>query len=64
MRAKEYTPREFVALLKRNGYEYDRSKGDHKMYRNKEGNTIAVTTTKLNRMVAARLIKENNLKED
>ena len=60
MYKKVYTAREFACLLRNNGYDYDRTKGDHVIYK-KEGRSITFTARKLNRMVAQRLIKENNL---
>lgn len=65
MRAKEYTPREFVRLLKANGYTYNRSNGDHDIYVNADnGRTISFKSTDINRMIAKRLIKEHKLKVD
>lgn len=66
MRAKEYAERELIRILKNNGYEYDRSNGDHDIYINREtGNSISITAGKtMNKMVVRRLIKENNLKVD
>ena len=64
MRAKEYTVREFVRLLKANGYEYDRSSGDYDIYVNAERrDTISIKSTNINRMIAKRLIKEHSLIE-
>lgn len=63
MRAKEYTEREFIQLLKANGYTLDRAKGDHNIYVNDKGNTITVVGGRtMSRMVYRRLIKENDLK--
>lgn len=63
--AKEYTFREFRALLRRNGYVFQRYSGDHQIYSN-DVNTISIPFhgKNLNRMLALRLIKENGLKED
>lgn len=58
---KVYTDRAFAKLLKDNGYEKIRSNGDHIMYSDGT-NTISVNRG-INRMVAQRIIKENNLKE-
>lgn len=57
---KVYTSREFATLLKKNGYRYDHSTGDHNIYR-KDGRHISFPAKDLNRMVARRLIKEYNL---
>ncbi len=63
--AKEYTFREFRTLLRRNGYVFQRTSGDHIIFSN-DVNTISVPFhgKNLNRMLALRLIKENSLKED
>lgn len=63
--AKEYTFRDFRSLLRRNGYVFQRTSGDHIIFCN-DINTISVPYhgKNLNRMLALRLIKENNLKED
>lgn len=57
---KVYTAREFKRLLIDNGYEHKRTTGDHLIYSNGT-NTISFNVRNLNRMVARRLIKENNL---
>ena len=56
---KVYSTREFIKILKRNGYTHTRNKGDHLIYKN--GNRSVTINRDLNRMVAQRLIKENNL---
>ena len=63
--AKEYTFRDFRALLRRNGYMFDRYSGDHVIFTN-DANTISIPYhgKSLNRMLTLRLIKENNLKEE
>lgn len=63
--AKEYTFRDFRALLRRNGYVFDRYSGDHAIYTN-DVNTISIPFhgKEINRMLALRLIKENDLKEN
>lgn len=58
---KQYSKREFVKLLKKNGFEYVRSSGGHDIYYNKEGKHISIPQTLAN-VIARRLIKENNLK--
>lgn len=62
--AREYTFRDFRALLRQNGYVFQRCSGDHQIYSN-DINTISIPFhgKNLNRMLALRLIKENNLKE-
>ena len=59
---KTWTLRAFKKLLHDNGYKRVRS-GGHLIYSNGE-RTISITSNKINRMIAQRLIKENNLKED
>lgn len=59
----EWKSREFIKLLKANGYEYVRSKGDHAIYSN-GSNHIAITKPTIKGVIVQRLIKENNLKED
>ena len=56
---KVYSTREFIQILKKNGFTCNRKKGDHLIFKN---GTKSVTINRgLNRMVAQRLIKENNL---
>ena len=55
-----YTYRSFIKILKNNGYVLVRKRGDHFIYKNKDGNIISINL-KLNPMVARRLIKENEL---
>lgn len=57
---KVITSRELVRLLEVNGYILDRTRGDHRIYRNGE-NSVSINMRNLNRMVALRLIKENRL---
>ena len=63
--AKEYTYRQFRTILRKNGYVFDRYSGDHCIFSN-DVNTISIPFhgKEINRMLALRLIKENNLKED
>lgn len=51
---------EFIKMLERNGYYYDRNNGSHSIYKNKDGNHITVPY-KIEAPIAKRLIKENNL---
>lgn len=57
---KQYTRREFVKLVRQNGFEYVRSKGGHDIYYNKEGRHITIPQTLVD-VIARRLIRENNL---
>lgn len=59
-RVKTWNKREFERLLRRNGYRLDRVNGSHYIYSNGE-KSIAVKQ-KMNKMIARRLIKENDLK--
>ena len=60
-RVKTWNKREFERLLRRNGYKLDRVNGSHYIYTN-GSNSISIKP-KINKMVARRLIKENNLKK-
>ena len=57
---RQYTSREFIKIVARNGFHYDRHNGDHAIYVNNNGNHISVPK-KLKCVIARRLIKENNL---
>lgn len=57
---KQYTQKEFIRIVKRNGYNYNRHNGDHAIYINNEGKHISIPQ-KLECVIARRLIKENNL---
>lgn len=59
---RQWTHREFVRVLRHNGFSYDRHNGDHSIYVRK-GRHISVPET-LNSVIARRLIKENNLDTD
>lgn len=56
---KQYTQKEFIRIVKKNGYVYNRYKGDHAIYI-KDGKHISIPL-KLESVIARRLIKENNL---
>lgn len=57
---KQYTHREFVKIVKANGFHYDRHSGDHAIYLNDKGRHISIPA-KLESVIARRLIKENSL---
>ena len=57
---KQWTSREFLRMLKRNGYTYSRHNGDHYIYVSKSGRHISVPQ-KLECVIARRLIKEYEL---
>ena len=52
--------RKFTRMLTDNGYKRTRIRGSHYIFENAEGNSITVNKD-INRMVKARLIKENHL---
>lgn len=62
--ARQYTFRDFRTLLRKNGYVYQRTSGDHIIFSN-DYNTVSIPFhgKEINRMLALRLIKENKLKE-
>lgn len=57
---KQYTSREFIRIVKFNGFWYDRHNGDHAIYMNDKGRHISIPKN-LECVIARRLIKENNL---
>lgn len=57
---KQYTLREFIRILEFNNFYYNRHKGDHAIYVNKEGKHISIPKN-LKCVIALRLIKENKL---
>lgn len=59
---RQYSKREFVKIVKNNGYSYVRSSGSHDIYYNKEGKHISIPRTPAN-VIVRRLIRENNLIE-
>ena len=56
------TYKDMCKLLRKNGYVFDRQKGDHTIYTKKGCNPISINYN-LNPIVARRLIKENNLEK-
>ena len=57
---KQWTSREFLRMLRKNGYTYSRHNGDHHIYVSERGRHISVPQ-KLECVIARRLIKEYNL---
>ena len=57
---KQYTQLEFIRVVRRNGFFYNRHSGDHAIYVNNKGRHISIPH-KLESVIARRLIKENNL---
>lgn len=60
---KQYTQREFIRIVKNNGFQYNRHNGDHAIYVNDKGRHISMPKN-LECVIARRLIKENNLITD
>lgn len=60
---KQFTSREFIKIVKLNGYFYNRSNGDHDIFINDNGDHISIPNH-LESVIARRLIKENNLITD
>lgn len=58
---KQYTQKEFITLVEKNGFHYKRCKGSHFIYYNDEGKHISIPEN-IRCVIARRLIKENNLK--
>lgn len=57
---KQYTQKEFIRILSKNGYSYSRHSGSHVIYV-KDGKHISIPH-KLESVIARRLIMENELK--
>ena len=57
---RQYTQREFIKIVVKNGFHYSRHNGDHAIYINDEGKHISIPKN-LECVIARRLIKENNL---
>lgn len=58
---KQYTSKEFIKIVKKNGFQYVRHNGGHSIYINEKGRHISIPK-KIESVIARRLIKENNLK--
>lgn len=59
---RQYTQREFIKVVERNGFHYERHRGSHAIYYNDKGRHISIPKN-LECVIANRLIKENHLKE-
>ena len=57
---RQFTHREFVRVVVANGFYYNRQSGDHAIYLNEKGRHISIPL-KLESVISARLIKENDL---
>ena len=53
--------REFVVILRNNGYEYIRTRGSHHIFENHVSHRTISVNKDLNKMVRQRLIKEYHL---
>ena len=60
---RQYTSREFIRIVKFNGFRYSRHSGDHAIYVNDKRRHISIPRN-LECVIARRLIKENNLVTD
>lgn len=60
---RQYTQKEFIRIVEKNGFHYDRHNGSHAIYVNDEGRHISIPHN-LECVIARRLIKENNLQID
>ena len=60
---RQYTQREFIKIVVKNGFHYSRHNGDHAIYVNDKGKHISIPKN-LECVIARRLIKENNLITD
>lgn len=61
--SKAWNNREMKRLMRNNGFEFVRQKGDHEIWK-RDGKETIVLNPNINKMVAFRLIKEHNLKEN
>ena len=57
---KQYTLREFIKIVEFNGFYYNRTRGGHSIYMNKNGVHISIPRN-LECVIARRLIRENHL---
>ena len=60
---RQYTQREFIKICIANGFYYSRHNGDHAIYVNDRGRHMSIPSS-LERVIARRLVKENNLEVD
>ena len=59
---RQYTQKEFIKVVKSNGFRYERHSGSHAIY-SRNGRHVSIPH-KLECVIARRLIKENNLNID
>ena len=60
---RQYTSREFVKIVEKNGFQYKRHSGSHAIYMDVNGRHMSIPKN-LECVIARRLIKENNLVTD
>lgn len=61
---KQFTFREFIRIAEQNGFYFDRQRGDHCIYVNKEGKHMSIPQQHTVNLIINRLIKENHLITD
>ena len=54
---EQITGKEFVRVLSKNGFEFERQRGSHQIWK-RGAETISVPVINLNRMLARRFVKE------
>lgn len=57
---RQYTKKQFIKIVEKNGYYYSRNNGSHSIYVNDDGRHISIPLS-MNMCITRRLIKENNL---
>lgn len=63
-KAKQYTVKELIKIVEYNGYQYNRRKGSHIVYKKSGCNDIVIVDGKESHIMRTRrIIKENNLIE-
>lgn len=60
---RQWSRKEFIRMVEKNGYHYVRNNGSHSIYMNNEGRHITIPL-RIEAPIAKRLIKENNLNEN
>lgn len=61
MGTKTYSQREVERILSNNGWFFQRRRGSHKIYTNKNGQHITIRYRNQNKMIMRRLIKEYDM---
>lgn len=59
-KTKAFNTHEMERILMNNGFECTRHKGDHRIW--KRNDEVVVLNRRINKMVARRILKENNIK--